>query len=97
MTYPEGVVSLSPGLLYSATLGNGRDANRNGVMAQSAYNAHPILRSVCVAVLEADLADGERRNPFRVGWSLAIFILAGRWPPERFLWTNRAVLGMVAS
>ena len=34
--YPEGVASLSPGLLYSATLGNGRRSpNPNGVMAQS--------------------------------------------------------------
>ena len=36
------------------------------------YDAHPILRCACAAVPEAHLADGEGRNPFRVGTQFAV-------------------------
>ena len=71
--HPEGVASLSPGLLYSATLGNGRRRpTPTGLWLSPTYNAHPILRCASAAVPESHLADGEGRNPFRVGTQSAV-------------------------
>ena len=63
---PEGVVSLSPGLLYSATLGNRRPApaNPNGVVAQEFGHFHPEgVTSLSPGLLYSATLENGRRAP----------------------------------